>query len=225
VGQNHEQSVGVQRFQEHLFEHVEPLLEPGVHIADSVNGTGNILVRSPLHSAGANNARVHFLAPGDIVLLVTTNPAETITLLDEEIGEWPALTTILTTKEDPLADISGIDVMNIQLEVVQLDRRLGLSDLGETISRVLQEQETTNGKITVEFDILSEIIEKFDVQTVFKFLHVLTNRIKSADALSHFYVDPSRRSMSTINVLDQLFDLSITAHEHTFVADNTGVNE
>jgi hypothetical protein len=105
------------------------------------------------------------------------------------------------------------------LEVVRLDRRLGLSDLGETVSRVIDEQKRKSGKISVEFDILSEIIEKFETQTVFKFLHLLTRRLADVGALSHFYVNPRAQSASTVNVLRQLFDLTITADDRTFRTD------
>lgn len=217
-GQSHDEQEGIQRFKRHLFGHVEPLLEPNAHVAGEVDGTGNVLVRAPLESAGADNARIHFLSPGDIVLIVTTNPKDRLRLIQEQLGEWPAWTIVMTTKENPLAGIDDVDFATVPLEVVRLDRRLGLSDLGETISRVLEEQESTNGKISVEFDILSEIIEKFDAQTIFKFLHVLTRRLEDVDALSHFYVNPRAQSASTVNVLQQLFDISITADGQVFTA-------
>jgi rubredoxin len=222
TGQSHDESDGIARFRSHLFDHVEPLLESGVHVADDVGGTGSILVRSQAGSAGADNARIHFLSPGNIVLFVTTNPAQRIRLLDEQLDEWPAWTILVTTKDDPLAGVTGVDLSEKPLEVVRLDGRLGLSDLGETISRVLDEQEHSDGKISLEFDILSEIVEKFDLQTVFKFLHVFAERCASADALAHYYVNPRARSESTLNVLDEVFDLTITAREETFVADTRG---
>lgn len=222
-GESHDEQEGIQRFREHLFGHVEPLMESDVHVANEISGTGSVLVRAPLNSTGADNARIHFLSPGDILLIVTTTPAKRIRLLDETLPEWPAWTIVLTTKENPLAGIDGIDFSTVPLEVVRLDRRLGLSDLGETISRVIGEQDTAGSKMSVEFDILSEIVEKFDTQTVFKFLHVLTSRLDDAGALSHFYINPKHRSASTVNILGQLFDISIAADKRTFVAGDNGV--
>jgi hypothetical protein len=224
AGQSHAEDEGIDQFKSHLFEHVESLIESGVHIADEVGGTGNILVRATSGSPGKTNAQVHFLSPGEIALFVTTNPAERIRLLDESLPEWPAWTVILTTKDDPLADMSEIDISDVPLEVVQLDSRIGLSDLGETLSRVLEEHEGTGEKISVEFDILSEIIGTFELQTVFRFLHVLANRLESADALAHYYVDSRARSESTLNVLQEVFDLSITARQRVFVSKPRGPN-
>ncbi|MFB6102210.1 MAG: hypothetical protein ABEJ73_06550 [Haloplanus sp.] len=217
-GQHHDQTDGVEEFKRHLFGHVESLVESGVHVADAIDGTGSILVRAPPGSAGADNARIHFLSPGDIVLFVTVAPAERLRLLYEELHEWPAQVVVLTTKSGVLDDIPGIDFDELSLEIVRLDGRLGLSGLGETMSRVLEEYEATDGKIAVEFDILSELVGKFDLQTVFKFLHVLGKRFDRADALAHYHVDPRAQSESTINVLEQSFDLSITAHDQRFVS-------
>jgi hypothetical protein len=220
-GQYHDQDEGVGEFKRHLFDHVKSLVESGVHVADDIDGTGNVLVRSPRGSTASDNARVHFLSPGDIVVFVTTTPGQRLRLLHEELHEWPAQTVILTTKSDVLGSVSGIDFSDVPLEIVQLDGRLGLSGLGETLSRVIEEYETAAGKIAVEIDILSELVEKFDLQTVFKFLHLLGERIEQAEALTHYHVDSRSRSESTINVLDQLFDLSITAQDQRFVSEST----
>jgi regulator of RNase E activity RraB len=101
---------------------------------------------------------------------------------------------------------------------VQLDRRLGLRELGETVSRILTEHESANGKTVLEFDILTELVVTFDLQTVAKFLHLLENRVENVGGLSHYYVNPDQHPASTLNILDQLFDLSVTANEHTIVS-------
>jgi hypothetical protein len=206
------------RFERHLFEHVEALVASGAHVADEVDGAGNVLVRSSGGGRGADNARTHFCSPAEVVLFVTTAPGERLRLLDETLPEWPEQTVVLTTKSDPLASVSGIDLSAIGLEVVQLDRSLGLSGVGETISRIVDEYEGTDGRLTVGFDVLSELVAKFDLQTVFNFLHVLGRRFNRADALAHYHVDPRAQSASTINVLEGAFDLSITARDGRFVA-------
>ncbi len=218
TGQHHERDRCVEVFQDHLFEHVSPLLESGKHVADDINGTGSVLVLGAAESAGANNARIHFLSPGDIVVIVTTNPAQRLRLLNDELNNWPASTVIITTTDDPLAGVEDIDFSDIPLEIVKLDKKLGLGGLGETISRVIQEYENAQGKLSVEVDILEEIIQMFDIEMVFKFLHALTGRLKQANALSHYYVNPSPRDESTLNILKQVFDLRITVSGSTFVS-------
>jgi len=76
------------------------------------------------------------------------------------------------------------------------------------------------GTLSVEFDILPELVDKFDLRTVFKFLHLLSSRLDRADALSHYYVDPRRQQAASVNVLEQAFDLSIRASGGAFRSDS-----
>ena len=216
TGRGHDSERSFEDFKNHVFEHVEPLMASGVHVADDVDRVGSVLVEAPLESQGADNARIHFLSPGDICIFVTTNPADRIRLLSEQLDEWPAWTIVITTKERPMAGVDGVDFSSVPLEVVKLHKSLGLSGLGETVSRVLDEQESAEGRISLEFDVLPEIIAKFDLQEVFKFLHVLTSRCERAEALSHYYFDPRTQSESTVNVLDQVFEVQITADGNVF---------
>jgi hypothetical protein len=218
-GDHHDEEQGIQTFQNHLFEHVQPLMESDTHVADEISGTGDVLVLGALESTGADNARIHFLAPADIAIFVTSNPARRLRLLHEEMQQWPSATVVITTNDKPLEGLEDLDFTNVPIEVVKLDKRLGLGGLGETISRVVEEHESTKRKLSVEFDILAEIISTFNLEEVFKFLHALTARLERANALSHYYFDPQSRSESTINVLDQIFDVRITANGNTFVTE------
>jgi len=218
-GRTHDQSQGYEKYTNHLFSHAEALLESGVHVADDVDGTGSVLVLSDLDGPGAENARIHFLSPCEIAIFVTTRPADRIRLLRDKLEEWPAWTVLLTTREAPLGGVAGTDLSSLPIDVVQLDSGLGLGDLGQTISRVLDEQENAEGKISFEFDILSEIISKFELKQTFKFLHVLDSRLRKANALSHFYVDPSDQPESTLNVLDDAFDMRLTAEGDLFISE------
>lgn len=218
ASQSHDKTKGFEDFKNHLFSHKKPLLESGVHVADDIDGTGSVAVMSKVQSQGADNARIHFLSPGNIVIVVTTHPADRIRLLKEKFDEWPEWTVIMTTKSDPLSGLSGIELMNIPVEVVELNKQMGLGDLTETVSRVIQEQEHKGGKITFEFDVLTELITKGQLQRVFKFLHLLNGRLDKADVLSHYFVDRERMS-SSINVLDPVFDMQIKTDGKVFIKE------
>ncbi|MFC7073685.1 hypothetical protein ACFQJ7_15200 [Halovenus rubra] len=205
-------------YKEHLFEHVEALMESGVHVAEDFGYVGSAMVAAPLEGTGADNARIHFLSPGDIIVLVTTNAVRRIQLLQQELSELPAWIVVVTTNDQPLKAMPKEELSSLPIEVVQLDKQLGLSGLGETISRVLSEQEKMDGRISCGFDILPDLVETFDLQKVFQFLHILTNRLEDANALSHFYIDPSSGYEGSANVLEEMFDLRIDATENTFVS-------
>lgn len=218
AGSEQDKAETLGRFRSHLFGHVEPLVESDVHLADDIEGVGDVLVKTPQDDTRADNARVHLLSPGDLVLITTTSPAERLRLIDRDLAEWPAWTIVITTKDNPLGGVD-LDLASLPIEVVKLDKRMGLRQLGETISRVLHENETSNAKVSMEFDILPEILDKFELEAVFQFLSVLGARLERADGLSHYYVDHTRQPESTINVLEELFDMSIRVDDNHFVSE------
>lgn len=57
---------------------------------------------------------------------------------------------------------------------------------------------------------LSTLLMYADLQTVFRFLHVFTGRVQSANALGLFCLDSSAHDDQTMNTLKQLFDGQLT---------------
>lgn len=213
---HHDRDQAVAGFKDHLFGHAESDLAAGVHLADIIDRTGSILIKTPLDSTGADSARIHLLTPADVFVFVTREPAERLRLIRDELSQWPTHTIVVTTKSRPLSAVDGVDLDTAPIEVVQLTKRLGLSSLGETVSRVLSEHQTTGRKISLEFDILSEILGKFALQEAVKFLHGFTSRCARSGILSHYYLNPKSQSKSVMNLLKDIFDLGIEANGVTF---------
>ncbi|MFB6092967.1 MAG: hypothetical protein ABEK02_08165 [Haloquadratum sp.] len=212
---HHEYDQAVPEFRNHLFDHVESRITPDVHLADEIDRTGSILVKSPLESTGANAARIHLLSPASVYVFVTQDPKQRIELIRDEFAEWPASMIVITTKSQPLSDVDGIDLETVPLEIVHLNKRLGLSNLGETVSRVLSEHDSA-GKVSLEFDILAEIAEKFAVRATLQFLRGFISRCERSDVLSHYYINPKLQSESIMNILEKLFDMQIEANGWVF---------
>jgi hypothetical protein len=217
-GEAYDSETGVTEFKDHLYKHTRGDLVSGVHIADSIGGRGNVLVKTPVESAGADSMRRHFLPAGDVDVLVTNNPEERLRLLDRTLEEWPAWTSLITTKRRPLAEPMGIDFDEIPIEVVQLDRSLGPNGLGETISRVIEARSTAGSTVVLEFDILPELMRAFDLRRSYSFLQALSSRLDEAGALSLFYLDPGVQSSTLLNVIDDEFDIELSADGPVFTA-------
>lgn len=213
---HHDRDRAVTAFTDHLFDHAESDLAADVHLADVIDRTGSILVKAPLDSTGADSARIHLLTPADVFVFVTREPARRLRLIRDELSGWPTHTIVVTTKSQPLADVDGVDLETASIEVVQLSKQLGLSSLGETVSRVLSEHRTTGRKISLEFDILSEILGTFTLQEAIRFLYGFTSRCARSGILSHYYLDPRPQSKSVLNVLEDVFDLRVAAEGVTF---------
>lgn len=212
---DHDQEQAIEDFKAHLFDHAEVRLKADVHLADEINRTGSILIKAPLNSTGADGARIHLLTAANVNIFVTREPERRIELIRDEFSEWPTSTIVITTKSQPLLEVEGVDLDTVPLEIVHLNKRLGPSSLGETVSRVLSEHESA-GKISLEFDILSELITKFDVSEVVHFLQGFTSRCDRSEVLSHYYVNPQAQSESIMNVLEQLFDMQVEANGLVF---------
>ncbi len=60
--------------------------------------------------------------------------------------------------------------------------------------------------VVIAFDSVSTVLMYLNPQTVFRFLHVLTNRIKSFGAFAFYTVDENMHDERTIAMLKQLFN-------------------
>jgi hypothetical protein len=217
-GSTYDTETGVTEFKDHLYTHARSAFVSGTHVADSIGGNGNVLVKTPLESDSADRMRRHFLPIGDVNILVTNNPEERVQLLDSALDEWPAWTSLITTKRRPLSEPMEIDFTGIPIEVVQLDRSLGPGSLGETISRVIEANSTAGDTVVFEFDILPEMIHAFDLRRAYSFLQALSSRLADVGALSLFYLDPDAQSSTLLNLIDGEFDLELSTDGSVFTA-------
>ncbi|MFC7233861.1 DUF7504 family protein [Halosegnis marinus] len=79
-----------------------------------------------------------------------------------------------------------------------------LTGLGIKLSQCLSSWE--GGATTVRFDSLTTLLQFADLKRVFRFVHVLTGRLDSADAVGYFHVDPGAHDDQTLATLRGLFD-------------------
>jgi hypothetical protein len=194
-------------------------IEAKAHIASSIGRSGNVLVNAPVESAAADNARVHFLTGSDLAIVITTHPKARIRLLADRLEEWPDRTVVVTTKHRPLDGGLGVDLSSAPLELVELDRRLGPQDLGETVSRIIDAHHTPKETVSVEFDILSDIVQSFELRRTYDFVTMLSRRLGDVGALAHFYAAESPQLSSAFNVLDGTIDLKLNVESQVFIAD------
>ena len=88
-----------------------------------------------------------------------------------------------------------------------------LATLGVAISREIKAFEERNGglepaELRVCFDSLRPLIEEFDEAQVFKFLHILTGRIRSTSGMGHFHLQVESDDLA-VETFAGLFDAVI----------------
>ncbi len=88
-----------------------------------------------------------------------------------------------------------------------------ITDLGVAVSTVIDEfDREADGlepaELRLAFDALPALLAEYDIERVFRFVHVLTNHIKRARGMGHFWL-PKDRSSETVRTLAPLFDAVI----------------
>ncbi|WP_159901459.1 RAD55 family ATPase [Salinirussus salinus] len=82
-----------------------------------------------------------------------------------------------------------------------------MTGIGISFSEFLEEfYERGYRRNRVLLDSLSTLLMYTDLQTVFQFMHVFTNRVEDAGALGLYVVDSTAHDPETMNTLTQLFD-------------------
>ncbi len=80
-------------------------------------------------------------------------------------------------------------------------------NLSEFLQDFYEERGVTENRVLLYS--VSTLLMYSDLQTVFRFLHVFTGRIQSADAMGVYIIDSTSHDAQTMNTLKQLFDASI----------------
>ncbi|MFC6905079.1 DUF7504 family protein [Halalkalicoccus tibetensis] len=88
-----------------------------------------------------------------------------------------------------------------------------LGALGLAVSEAIAEFEVTSGglspaELRLCFDSLTPLISEHDSETAFRFLHLLTRRVRTVDGMAHYHLT-AERSNRTVALLEPLFDAVI----------------
>jgi len=176
-------------------------------LGDAMGGS-NIMLTGPAmceKDALACNILYAGLTRGESAILVTT----------EETGsgvlKWFKQHELEINRErlgivDCISTSLGIrvsDTENIKMAPSPLD----ITGIGIKISQFLKQfSDDENRKTRLVINSLSTMLMYSNLQTVFRFLHVFTGRIKAADALGIYVLEAGMHDDKTIATLKKLFD-------------------
>lgn len=110
------------------------------------------------------------------------------------------------------ATASGAAMVN---ETAVSERRVeeDLGALGLAVSEEIADFEAASGglspaELRLCFDSLTPLVSEHDPETAFRFLHLLTNRVRTVDGMAHYHLT-AERSNRTVALLEPLFDAVI----------------
>jgi len=218
AGKTHERDTARTNFKQHLSDHAAEGIEQNKHISEEIDRSGNVFIKAPVESTAADNARVHFISGSNLAIIITKNPADRLKLFDRQLGEWPDQTIVVTTKRRPLDELPEIDLSETPVELVELDRSLGPQELGETISRIIDVHYTPGQRLSVELDILYDIVKSFELRTSYEFIDMLSTRLREANAVTHIYVAARPQLSSVLNILDGKIDLKLNCDSRIYTS-------
>jgi hypothetical protein len=159
--------------------------------------------------------------PGEATIVITTNrPAGWVVSGLRERGSDP--TTGLgivdaTGQDSAIEDVpierlgSPGDLTGISLEFAKLVQRFQRAGAGD--------------RIRVGVASVSTLLMYSDVQTVFRFLHVFTSRIRSAGLFGVFALDPGMHDGQTVNTVRAIFNAEARVEDGTVTLSGNGFRE
>ncbi|MFC6765964.1 RAD55 family ATPase [Natrinema soli] len=182
-------------------------LDPGTNVL--VAGpplTGKRRIAFDILANGANR--------GDGSIIVTTKDSadKVIESFDDRVDEGvePDIGVV-----DCVTKQRGIGTIDDDPRIKYASSPVDMTGIGIKLSEFLQEFYETRGvtENRVLLHSVSTLLMYSDLQTVFRFLHVFTGRIQSADALGVYVIDSTAHDDQTMNTLKQLFDAVIELEE------------
>ncbi|WP_306060067.1 RAD55 family ATPase [Natronococcus wangiae] len=175
----------------------------------------NVLVAGP-PLTGKRSIALSILASGasrgDGSITVTTKDSADVVLAELPDDAVVGVVDCVTKQR-------GIGSVEDTSRVKYASSPVDMTGIGIKLSEFLQEFYDQRGlaRNRVLLHSISTLLMYSDLQTVFRFLHVFTGRIQSADALGVYVIDSTSHDDQTMNTLKQLFDavIEVTESEET----------
>jgi hypothetical protein len=174
--------------------------------------TSNVLLLAPVAGQQAQTLCFDALTrspPAETRVLAvtyTSQPAQWVEAWNEHVGESPAGGGIVTigqpetefendtwtasTVESP-GDLTGIGI-----------------DLSDRLS-TLADEAAPDEELLMCFDSVTTLLGYADLQRSFRFLHVVTGRVRNADARCFYHLDPNAHDQQEMATLTGLFDATV----------------
>jgi len=177
-----------------------------------LSDVSNVLLLAP--SLGQQGTQLSF------DLLSQTPPSETnvltITYTDtpqEWVDDWLDYVGISPLRGGIVAiGQADANIDDPSWAVKTVENPTDLTGVGIELSELLSGMATAadDGEhIAVCFDGITSLLQYADLQRAFRFLHVVTGRIKTVGGVGHFHLDPEAHDPQTLATLKGLFDAVI----------------
>lgn len=81
-----------------------------------------------------------------------------------------------------------------------------LTGIGIELGNFLEDWADDGNELRLCFHTLTTLLQYAELRSVYRFVHVLTGRIRSSRGVAHYHLDPAAHDERTVNTLLALFD-------------------
>lgn len=178
-----------------------------------LDGASNVLVLAPSMDGDARRSYYETFLPDspsalDVLAVdYRQTPDQWVDEWRRYVGDRPRRCAIISVNETTRSATTASGQRNVQYgpdTVAGVESPTDLTGLGIAISEFFDEH---GGQDTVfTLDSLTFLLQYVDLQRAFRFLHVLSNRVKSTGATAHYHMDPGAHDEQVISTLSAVFD-------------------
>jgi KaiC/GvpD/RAD55 family RecA-like ATPase len=173
---------------------------------EGIKNGSNILLLSPPMSGKEvildNIMHLRAIQNENALIIVTSNePAMHI------LERFKKKKLDLSLSKIGIVDCISKDLVDIEFENVSIKKVSSPADLtsiGVKIGQFIDDFTKNNLRIQIHINSLSTFLMYSNIQTIFRFLHYLTGRIKAAKGIGIFVIDSGMHDQQTIAILKQL---------------------
>jgi len=141
-----------------------------------------------------------------LAVTYTDQPAEWVKAWDKHVGKEPAGGAVLTVGQ-PETQFESDTWLSGTVE-----NPGDLTGIGIELSDLLSELADSAGQdepLSVCFDSVTTLLQYADLQQAFRFLHVVTGRVRTADARCYYHLNPEAHDQQAMATLGGLFDTTV----------------
>lgn len=173
----------------------------------------NVLCRAPSLSGGATEVCPHVGPVGERNLLLVSLSGDPDRRLDawRRRGALPEKVAVLSAEQargavaSVDADTTTTSSDGSTVTTTTVSDPSDLTGVGIKVNQCLSAWADDDARTDVCFDSVTTLLQYVDTRRAFRFLHVLSRRIRSVGALAHYHVDPGAHDAQTLATIEGVF--------------------
>ena len=189
----------------------------GMALSEHIGTASSVLLLSSPMDHQADEACTDLLTVTDpldedvLSITLVHSPDDRLDRWQAHVGALPAKVGIISVggtvrSATSVQGESSHQPVDDSLSIQTVSTPGNLTDLGIKITEYLSAWESDGNQIVACFHTLTTLAQYTDMKTIFRFVHVLVEKLQRVDAIAHFHMDPAAHDERELNMLKSVFD-------------------